>query len=188
MNSMRHYALLLVNFAFVASSASAELCQAAETKHQLLLKELEAVQEAAKADLEDANAKLSRLSKLVAEKKQIIEYDVADTKAASLVRGMELAQYNELLKHQNVSAPVEKKEMLSRQAYESLLANITSEYRESLSQRDEALVMMGRLQQKKEDSEAVLREITVKQQAANTRLRELRSDCKGHVSSFMQVV
>lgn len=101
----------------------------------------EATRENTKNKTGDEKIPFQLLQKRASELAQVIQYDIADGKAASFVRGLEVAKYHALLS--NISAAQEEEEMAARQAYAELLEEISKEFATAIKERDSVVQTLG---------------------------------------------
>jgi hypothetical protein len=123
---------------------------------------------------------MSQLQTVVKHLDKVLANDVADLKAASTIRGMELVQH----RIQNANSSLERakivrslgvdskqKEMTSRREYELLLVNITQSSSRIGHERDANLATIGMLLQGVDDSGRTSKEL-VRHPKSITELRE----------------
>lgn len=136
--------------------------------------------------IENRMTDLSQLRKLVTQLDKVLANEVADVKAASTIRGMDMARY----KIGRATSPMDLKRVLmnygvrgedtektSIQEYEKLLRNITASSARASQSRDDNLAQIGMLLQLADSRETAEHSTNVSElRASNAKFEKLLAD------------
>lgn len=173
----------------VRFASQARLCRQAIAKEQEKVQQVKALAAALVEDVKKSGTAAEELKRSLSKPLKDVHNAYGDVRAASLVRGMEEAQFISLKKQaarvwDHAPAAAEKEEKASQFEYDKLMQELQEKFDQAAQSQVDTGIAIGRMQQKYDDSMAALKSANTAWKEGEQRLKQLVVKCELETAAF----